>query len=119
MRVLLDHNVPHGLRTHFPEGSEVYTASHLGWSGYDDDKLLDAAVEEGFDVFVTLDSDLPEQLALGDWKIGVIVLAVHPATPEYLEGAMPLVNDALPETASENRLSIIRGSLGGEGPRRN
>lgn len=32
MKVLLDHNVPHGLRHLFPEGCEVITTHYLGWS---------------------------------------------------------------------------------------
>jgi predicted nuclease of predicted toxin-antitoxin system len=109
MKVLLDHNIPHGLRDHFPKEHEVYTASYLGWSGYDDSKILSEAAKQGFEVFVTLDSGITEQQALSEWEIGVIVLEVHPATPAHLERVIPLVKESLAETAQESRLTIIGG----------
>jgi len=53
MRVLLDHDVPHNLRTQFPDEHEVVTAHYQGGVNYDDDALLSAA-EDAFDVLVTL-----------------------------------------------------------------
>lgn len=119
MKILLDHNVPHELRGHFPDEHEVYTASYLGWSGYSDSEILSEAVKEGFEVFVTLDTNLPEQQALSEQEIGVIVLAIHPTTPEYLEGIMPLVEKSLRDTAEENRITILKGQTGGSGPHPN
>ncbi|MCS3635919.1 putative nuclease of putative toxin-antitoxin system [Salinibacter ruber] len=109
MKVLLDHNIPHGLRDHFPGKREVYTASDLGWSACDDSKILSEAAKEGFEVFVTLDSGITEQQALPEREIGVVVLEVHPATPEHLKEAMPLVTESLAETAEENGLTIVGG----------
>jgi len=60
MRVLLDHDVPHGLRPRFPDECEVVTAQYRGWSDYDDDELL-AAAEGLFAVLVTLDTNFVHQ----------------------------------------------------------
>lgn len=78
MKVLLDHNIPHSLRSEFPEGCDVYTAHYFGWTDYDDDELLEAAVEAAFSVFVTLDRNLPHQQNLSAYDIGVVVLGGHP-----------------------------------------
>ena len=50
MKVLLDQNLDHRLRK--PLGlHEVFTASYKGWEALKNGKLLDAAEEEGFDVW--------------------------------------------------------------------
>ena len=47
MTILLDHDVPHSLRSKFPEGCEVVTAEYRGWVDFDDSELLSAAEEHG------------------------------------------------------------------------
>jgi len=54
MRVLLDHDVPHGLRLQFPNEHEVVTAQYQGWADLDNGDLLQAAEGE-YAVLVTLD----------------------------------------------------------------
>jgi predicted nuclease of predicted toxin-antitoxin system len=79
MKVLLDHNIPHGLRHDFPDDFDVQTASHLGWANAGDSELLEAAVEEGVAVLVTIDSNLRHQQDLPDGDAGVVILNIHPA----------------------------------------
>lgn len=42
-------------------------------------------------------------------EIGVVVLEVHPATPEHPKEAMPLVGEGLAETAEESGLTTVGG----------
>jgi len=107
LKVLLDHNIPHALRSRFPEECEVHTAQYRGWEDVDDKKLLTAAEEEGYGVFVTLDSSLPAQQNLEDRAIGIVVLDVHPATPSRLEARMDEVNDHLTAVAEDEKLLEI------------
>jgi predicted nuclease of predicted toxin-antitoxin system len=100
VKVLLDHNVPHELRSHFPETHDVYTAQYLGWADHEDDELLRAAEEASVSVFVTLDRNLPNQQPLYKYDVGVIILAVHPTTPVHLTRQMDRLLDALPRAAS-------------------
>jgi len=104
VKVLLDHNIPHVLRKHFPEDWGVYTAQHMGWDGFGDEQLLEAAVQEEFSVLVTLDSNLKYQRNIDQWEIGVLVLDIHPATPKRLEQKMGKVVDLLPDVAEANEL---------------
>jgi hypothetical protein len=46
MRVLLDHDVPHGLRLQFPDEHEVVTAQYQGWADLNNGDLLQAAEGE-------------------------------------------------------------------------
>ena len=46
MRVLLDYDVPHGLRLQFPDEHEVVTAQYQGWADLNNGDLLQAAEGE-------------------------------------------------------------------------
>ena len=60
---------------------EVQTVVELGWSGVKNGKLLAFAATE-FDVFVTVDKNLPYQQNLAALPIAVIVLdALLPLVP--------------------------------------
>jgi predicted nuclease of predicted toxin-antitoxin system len=59
MRVLLDECLPHRLRTELAE-HEVSTVQKEGWSGLKNGKLLKVASDH-FDVFLTVDRNLPFQ----------------------------------------------------------
>jgi predicted nuclease of predicted toxin-antitoxin system len=107
MKILLDHNIPHALRPLFPDEHEVYTTHYLGWSEYEDEQFLTAAVDESFSVIVTLDRGLPHQQQVAAYDVGLIVLAVHPATPDHLEAHMDRVIESLPVAASKQQVVVL------------
>ena len=72
MRLLLDESVPAKLRRSLP-GHAVRTVVELGWSGVKNGKLLALAATQ-FDVFVTVDKNLPFQQNLATLPVSVIVL---------------------------------------------
>ena len=57
-KVLLDENLPHELRYYIP-GHDVRTARFERWDGIDNGDLLNLAVDDGFDVMVTMDARIP------------------------------------------------------------
>jgi len=73
VKVLLDENLPHQLRTRLP-GHEVSTAQYLGWSGMKNGELLRSAELSGFQCLVTSDQNLSYQQNLADRSIAVITL---------------------------------------------
>jgi predicted nuclease of predicted toxin-antitoxin system len=87
MKMLLDHNVPAGLRHDFPDGMTAETASFRGWSGLENGDLLRQAANE-YGVLLTLDTGIPEQQALKEIEIGVVVVDVHPISPDELRQYM-------------------------------
>lgn len=107
MKILLDHNIPHSLRGAFPEDCEVYTVHYFGWTDYDDDELLEAAVKAAFSVLVTLDRNLPHQQNLDEYEIGIFILGVHPATPSHLRKHWSRVWEALPQAASGKETVVL------------
>ncbi len=74
MKVLLDENLDHRLRNHLGT-HEVFTVSHMGWSGLKNGKLLEAVEKAGFNVFVTGDRSLPLEQNLGSSRIGIVTLS--------------------------------------------
>ena len=73
MRVLFDQGTPVPLRESLTQ-HEVSTAYERGWSSLKNGELLDAAEQEGFEVFVTTDKNLKYQQNLGARRIAIVVL---------------------------------------------
>lgn len=73
MRILLDECVDERLRHLLPE-YDCQTARYAGFSGLKNGALLLAAEEAGFDVLVTVDQNIPDQQALTDRRISVLIL---------------------------------------------
>ena len=72
-RILLDENVPLGVRDQLPDFS-VTTVPDMGWAGLSNGELLAAAERAGFDVMVTGDQNIPHQNDLGGSRLAVVVL---------------------------------------------
>jgi predicted nuclease of predicted toxin-antitoxin system len=107
MRVLLDHDVPHSLRSESREDCKVVTAEYRGWADLDDSELLSAAEDE-FTVLVTLDTNLAYQQNVQARELGIVVVDVHPIVPDYLKRHMGKVNSALPLAAEEKETAVVR-----------
>jgi predicted nuclease of predicted toxin-antitoxin system len=73
MKVLFDQGTPAPLRHHLP-GHTVATAYEAGWSMLANGELLQAAQDNGFEVLVTTDQNLPYQQSLTGRPIAVVVL---------------------------------------------
>ena len=86
MRLLLDESVPSRLRGSLTEHS-VRTVVEAGWSGVKNGKLLTLAASE-FDVFITVDKNLPFQQNLTTLPIALIVLD---SVSNELPALLPLV----------------------------
>ena len=87
MKVLLDENLPHDLR-HQLTGHSVFTVTYKGWSGMKNGDLLKAAAADGFDAFITMDSNVAYQQNLTKLPLSVVVLA---AASNDLTDLLPLV----------------------------
>ena len=92
MRILLDECVDARLRRELP-GHEVRTVSYAGWSGVKNGELLRLIAGSGqFDVFLTMDKNLPRQQQLKALPFAVVILraasndidAVRAFLPEFI-----------------------------------
>lgn len=73
MRVLFDQGTPDPLRQALL-GHKVSTAYERGWSSLTNGELLDVAEREGYEVFVTTDSNLKYQQNLAGRQLAIVVL---------------------------------------------
>ena len=74
MKVLLDEDLPHRLRTVI-FNHDVSTVAYVGWSGLKNGELLRAAEEMGYQVFITGDKKMYSQQNFRERKLAFIVLS--------------------------------------------
>jgi predicted nuclease of predicted toxin-antitoxin system len=91
MRILLDENLDWRLRRDLP-GHEAESVPLIGWAGIANGELLAKAVEAGFDVLVTMDSNMVPQQNIARYRIAVIALR---ANSNRLADTRPLIKQLL------------------------
>ena len=74
MKVLLDENLPHLLRSSLG-AHEVYTVRYKSWNGLKNGELLTAAEADAFEVFITGDQTLSYEQNLTVRHIALVVLS--------------------------------------------
>lgn len=87
MRILLDENLDWRLRRFLP-GHVVDSVAYIGWSGIKNGKLLLSAADNGYDVLLTLDSNMSYQQNLVEHEIAVITIQ---APTNRLQDTAPLM----------------------------
>lgn len=93
MKVLLDECVTRKLKPDF-QGHEVYTVEEAGMKGFKNRELLLLASGK-YDVFVTVDQNLPYQQNIQSLNISVLILAAKKNTYRALRPLMPEALEAL------------------------
>ena len=71
MKILLDHNIPHGLRGALAD-HDVHTADYVGWGRLRNGDLLEVAASNGYEIFITCDQGIPYEQNLGRFRITVL-----------------------------------------------
>ena len=94
MRVLLDENIDRLLKPLFAPMFAVVTVRERGWDGKQNGDLLRAAAAE-FDVFVTMDRNLPYQQNLKMLKLAIVVIRASSNAFSQVAPLMPKVNAAI------------------------
>ena len=97
MRVLLDERVHAGVRKASTSHS-VTTVPEAGWSGIKNGELL-ARIAGNFDVFLTIDQNLPHQQKLTGLPFAVLIVTVPNNT---IESYLPLF-DMIARTVNASR----------------
>lgn len=92
MRVLLDENLPHRLRTAIMN-HEVETARYKRWNGLKNGELLRVAEADGVQVLVTSDQNMTYQQSMIGRKIAIVTLSAQDFA--VLEGHLQSIQAAL------------------------
>ncbi len=93
--MLLDVCTPVQVRLAFP-GHDVLTAVRMGWREFENGRLLQAAEESGFDLFIICDKNLRNQQNLRGRRLAILELWTnHRPT---LEQHFPLIRQVAEAT---------------------
>jgi predicted nuclease of predicted toxin-antitoxin system len=96
MRLLLDENLDWRLRRDLLD-HQVESVSLIGWAGIENGELLRKAVEAGFEVLVTMDSNMLHQQNIGRHAIAVIALRAPSNRLADTRPLMPALLAMLPQ----------------------
>jgi predicted nuclease of predicted toxin-antitoxin system len=88
MRILLDECVTKKMKSHLTE-FEVKTVVEMNWGGTKNGNLMRIAIDNGFDILLTIDKNLEYQQNLNRYPISVIILIVKRSKIEYLLELIP------------------------------
>lgn len=89
MKILLDESLPLKLRNDFGEEHEVCTVRDKGWLGQKNGALLKLMVDDGFQIFVTVDRNLTYQQDVARLPITIFVLCARNNRRETLKALIP------------------------------
>ena len=106
MKILLDESLPRKLKSDFGTAHEVYTVRDKGWLGQKNGALLKLMVEDGFDILVTVDRNLPYQQNLERIPLTILVLCAFDNRRETLAKLIPNLFDKLAEGNLQNVIEI-------------
>lgn len=95
MRILLDENVDWRVGRDLP-GHDVESVARLGWAGIQNGLLLRKASESGYEVLVTMDTNIAFQQNLVASSIKVVVLRAPSNRLADTRPLMPKLLQALP-----------------------
>src|SRR5438046_7907900 len=96
MRLLLDENLDWRLRYDLVD-HQVESVPLIGWAGIENGELLRRAVEAGFDVLVTMDSNMVHQQNIGRYQIAVVALRAQSNRLANTRPLMPTLLAVLPQ----------------------
>jgi predicted nuclease of predicted toxin-antitoxin system len=99
MRLLLDENLDWRLRRDLA-AHHVDSVPLIGWAGIENGELLKKAVEGGFDVLITMDSNMVHEQNLAKYPIAVVALRAASNRLADTRPLMPALLALLPHIKS-------------------
>ena len=107
MKILLDESLPRKLKYDFGVEHAVLTIRDIGWLGKKNGELLSLMIDNGFEIFVTVDRNLQYQQNLERLSNTIIVLCAIDNRRETLQKLIPKLLDKLAEGNLQNVIEIF------------
>lgn len=107
MKILLDENLPLKVNYEFGEKFIVKSVKDLGWEGIKNGKLLQLAIENEFQIFVTMDKNLKDQQNLKKLNIKIILLRAKDNRVDTISLFVPKIKSIL-EKDFKNKFTEIK-----------
>ena len=106
MKILLDESLPRKLKNDFDGSHEVWTVRDKGWLGIKNGQLLKLMIDDGIEIFVTVDRNLQYQQNLDRLPLTVFVLCSLDNRRETLKLLIPLLFAKLEQGNLQNVIEI-------------
>ena len=106
MKILLDESLPRKLKYDFGNEYEVFTVRDKEWLGKKNGELLKLMVADEFELFVTVDRNLPYQQNLERLPLTIFVLCAFDNRRETLKELIPKLFSRLAEGNLQNVIEI-------------
>lgn len=106
MKILLDESLPRKLRNDFGEEHQVWTVRDMGWLGKRNGELLKLMNEHNFELFITVDRNLPYQQNLQGLLLTICILRAKDNTRETLRLLIPNLFNRLAESRQQTVIEI-------------
>jgi hypothetical protein len=106
MKLLLDEHIDWRLKELF-EPHEVFTISDMEWLGKQNGELMGLIGEYEFDVFITIDKNIPYQQNLKNLKSALWVIDTPSSKRDYVALFVPLILkeiDLIPENTKPQKV---------------
>jgi len=106
MKILLDESLPRKLRSDFGSEHEVWTVRDKGWLGKKNGELLKLMIADNFQLFITVDKNLPYQQNLDRLPLTIFVLNAKDNRRSSLQKLIPLVFERIKIGNLQNVIEI-------------
>lgn len=107
MKILLDESLPRKVKYDFGNEHQLFTVRDKEWLGKKNGALLKLMIEDGFELFVTLDRNLPYQQNLSRLPLTIFVLCALNNRRETLSLLIPKLFERLSQGNLQNIIEII------------
>ncbi|WP_299287520.1 DUF5615 family PIN-like protein [uncultured Mucilaginibacter sp.] len=106
MKILLDESLPRKLKYDFGEEHEVRTVRDMLWLGKKNGELLKLMTDNNFELFITVDRNLPYQQNLQRLPLTIIVLRAKNNTRQTLKILVPKIFLRVSEGNLQNVIEV-------------
>jgi len=106
MKILLDESLPLKLRNDFGKDHEVWTVRDKGWLSKKNGELLELMINDGFELFVTADRNLPYQQNIEKLSLTIAVLCASDNRRSSLQNPIPHLFKRINENNLPNVIEI-------------
>lgn len=106
MKILLDESLPRKLRHDFDQVHEIWSVRDKGWLGKKNGELIKLMAQERFDLFVTVDRNLPYQQNLERLPVTIFVLCAFDNRRDTLKLLVPKIFERIAQGHLPNVVEI-------------
>ena len=106
MKILLDESLPRKLRYDFGLENEIWSVRDKGWLGKKNGELLRLMKEEQFEMFVTVDRNLPYEQNLQRLPVTIFVLCAFNNRRDTLKKLIPKIFERISQGITTGIIEI-------------